>query len=641
MEDNLYPRPDSSSAVTPLRRPGLLPAAVIALGAVYGSLGTSPLYTIKTCFHGSHGVPLTGGNVLGIVSLIFWSLLLVVGLKYLVFILRADNQGRGGIIALLALVARPEAPNSPPRRAWLLLLGLFAAALLYGDALIMPVISVYSATEGLELISARYHGLVVPLTAGILIGLFLIQWRGAVWLGAAIGPIMLVWFAGIAALGGPWISRHPEILHAVNPYHAIRFLTEDKSHGFRALGGVVLCVTGAEAIYAGLGALDRRSIRLAFMVVVMPALVISYFAQGAWLLERPDDTRNPFFQLAPSWALYPVVVGATVAATFASQSLIWGAFSLTRQAVQLSYWPRVRLVALGGCIPGQVFVPAVNTVLLFGCVALVIAFRHERSAGLAAAFGVAVTGAMAITGLLFGAVARKQWGWSWLRVGPLVALFLIIDLTFLASSLAKVREVGWIPLVIAGTVFVMMTSWKRGREALAKYISLSSLPLELLISDLARRTLHRPPGTAVFLSNTPDEVPNIVLHQVKHNKCLHQQVVILSILTEPVPEVPDSEIVTVRELGSGCFQVSARYGFMQSPNVPAVLHLCHEAGLPIQGNDASFYLGHDTILSTGHSGLARWRKQLFSLLSRNANSAADYFGLPPNRVVELGAQIQI
>jgi len=620
----------------------LAPVALAALGVVYGDLGTSPLYTLKECFHPDHGVPLNPANVLGILSLIFWSLTIIVSAKYLVFILRADNHGEGGILSLVALLSQHDGPGASRtgERGGVLMLGLFGAALLYGDGVITPTISVYSAIEGIQELAPKIEHLVMPLTAGILITLFLIQHRGTTRIGRMFGPIMLLWFVGIAGCGLPFIVRTPEILRALNPVHAVAFFFHNRLQGFVALGAVVLCVTGCEALYADMGHFGIRAIRAAWYGLVLPASLISYFGQGAWLLHTKHlGANNPFFQTVPGSLRYPMIGVATLATIVASQSLISGAFSLTRQAVQLGYFPRVRVIHTSSETEGQIYVPAVNWALLFGCVALVVAFRQEKASGLAAAFGLAVTATMAITSILFGLVARRIWGWSRLRVCALVGLFLIGDLAFLSANLAKVVDGGWIPLSIGAVLLVMMTTWRRGREELFRYLCQAAVPIDMFLADLKAHALHRSTGAAVFLTGTPGVAPLHLLHHIKHNKSLQEQVFLLSVVTKRVPEVPDAERVELRELGDGFFQVTGRYGYMQDPNIPALMEHC--GVLRPTAGPPSYFLGRETVLPTGRAGMSRWRKQVFAFLHVNANSVTAYFQLPPNRIVELGAQIEL
>ena len=633
----------------PIRGPrDLFSVSLGALGVVYGDIGTSPLYALKECFSGGHGVPLSESNVFGVLSLFFWILTLIVVVKYLSFILRADNDGEGGILSLLALILRRGGSSKKTGKAGgrglLLLLGLFGAALLYGDGVITPVVSVFGAVEGLKVSFPGLHRFIAPLTAAILVLLFALQARGTAKVGALFGPMMLLWFASIAAIGLLWITKSPRILLAMNPSYALRFFVENKLHGFFLLSAVVLCVTGAEALYADMGHFGQRPIRLAWYAVVFPSLLLSYFGQGAYLLSVPGidkATFNPFFQAVPQLLQIPMIFVATAAAIIASQALISGAYSLTRQAVQLGYWPRVTIVHTSGAAEGQIYVPEINWLLMVGCLALVLGFRNEGSTGLAAAYGIAVTGTMAITSVLFAVVARERWGWSLRKTILLTAAFLLLDVSLLCANLAKISEGGWIPLAIAAGLFTLMTTWKAGRAALERHVYESSLPMELFMTDLMNRRPPRVRGTAVFMTGNPEGTPVVLLHHFKHNKMLHEQVVLLSVVTERVPEVPASRRVSVRELGQGFYQVIAHYGFMQTPSVPEILRRCRDAGLRTPEGDTSYFLGRETLLTTGRSGLWRWRKALFAFLARNARPATAFFGIPPNRVVEMGAQIEL
>jgi KUP system potassium uptake protein len=613
--------------------------ALGALGVVYGDIGTSPLYAIKECVTQPHGVAAVPANIMGVLSLVFWSITLVVSVKYLTFVMRADNDGEGGVLALLALVLLPGAKGPHPRMRTLVILGLFGAALLYGDGVITPAISVLSAVEGLTVATDAFTPFVVPITCVILIALFIVQKRGTTGIGTVFGPVTLCWFVAIGATGLPWIARHPEILRAANPLYAVRFFMTHGRHGFLVLGSVVLCVTGGEALYADMGHFGTKPIRTAWGLCVFPALLLNYFGQGALLLERPEVAENPFYAMVPPHVLYPMVVLATLATVVASQALISGAFSLTRQAVQLGYLPRVTIIHTSGKTEGQIYVPEVNWMLMLACVALVLGFR--QSSNLADAYGIAVTGTMAITSVLFYSVARERWGWSRLRAGVLLATFLTFDLAFLAACSAKIAHGGWFPLLVAAGVFTVMVTWKRGRVLLGERFAQESLPLEAFLMDIEMFKPHRVSGTAVFLTSTRRGTPAVMLHHFKHNKVLHQTVVILSIVTDAVPEVPDDEFVRLKEFGHGFWAVTAHYGFMQSPDIMQVLRAGVAQGLPLNEADLSFYLGRETLLSSKGGGMALWRKKLFGFLSRNSRSATDFFSIPPNRVVEIGTQIQL
>jgi KUP system potassium uptake protein len=632
--------------------------ALGAIGIVYGDIGTSPLYAIRECITLPHGVAPGTANIFGVLSLVFWSITLVVSVKYLLYVMRADNDGEGGVLALMALAARParaaatedrdDAGTGPismtmtgPRRTkmMLLLLGLFGAALLYGDGVITPAISVLSAVEGLEVATSACSPFIVPITCIILVALFAVQRRGTGGIGAIFGPVTLLWFISIAAVGLPWVVRHPQILGAMNPIHGVRFFVAHGRHGFLVLGSVVLCVTGGEALYADMGHFGTRPIRFAWYACVFPALLINYFGQGALLLERPEAAANPFYALVPGQWLYPMVALATIATVVASQALISGAFSLTRQAVQLGYLPRLTIVHTSGKTEGQIYIPEVNWVLMVGCLVLVLGF--QSSSNLADAYGIAVTGTMSITSVLFYYVARNLWGWSRLRAGGIVAVFLCFDLSFLAACSAKIAHGGWFPLAVAIGMFAVTVTWKRGRLLVGERMAADSLPMSLFLADIEACKPYRVPGTAVFLSSTRRGTPNVLLHHFKHNKVLHKQVLILSIVTDAVPEVADDDKVHFKEFGQGFWAVTAHYGFKESPSILDVMASCKAHGMPIDEADTSYYLGRESLVLTRRGGMAVWRKMLFRFLSRNARSATDFFAIPPNRVVEIGAQIEL
>jgi KUP system potassium uptake protein len=617
-----------------------------ALGVVYGDIGTSPLYALTECFRGVHSVEPTPENIVSVLSLVVWALMFVVTFKYLLFVMRADNRGEGGILALFALV-RPRDPRR--RRAWLIIgLGLFGAALLYGDGVITPAITVLGAVEGLSVATPAFQHLVVPVSVGILVLLFWFQKRGTALIGRVFGPVMLVWFLSIAGLGIRGILMHPAILLALDPRLGIELFLRDGTAGFLVLGGVVLVVTGAEALYADMGHFGKQPIRVAWLALVLPALLLNYFGQSANLLVHPEAIRNPFYALVPGWALYPMIVVATLAAIVASQALISGAFSLTRQAVQLGYAPRVTIVHTSSTEIGQIYIPEVNSALAVACVALVLGFRS--SSALAAAYGIAVTGTMIITSILFYQVAVRRWRWpEWQALG-LTTLFLIVDVAFFGANVVKIDDGGWFPLAVAAVVYTLMTTWKRGRDVLARFSRENSLPMDLFLADIKQHRPARVPGTAVFMSSDPLGAPPVLLHHLKHNKMLHERVVLVSLTSEEIPQVADRERVSYRDLGEGFFQVVARYGFMETANVPELLRSLESrgavdamglGGLVVKPLDTTFYLGRETLLPNGPSRMARWRKRLFIVMARNAVSASAFFSLPPNRVVEMGAQIQL
>ena len=636
--------------------------AVGAIGVVYGDIGTSPLYALKECFIGTHGVAVTKPNVLGVLSLIFWSLNFIVTFKYLSVVMRADNQGEGGILALLALV-RPHGDGRPSGKyRWLVAVGLFGAALLYGDGIITPAISVLGAVEGLAVATPALQQWIVPIAVVIISGLFAVQRRGTAGIGAVFGPVTAIWFICISVLGVAGIMQHPSVLAALNPWYAASFLWREGWGGIMVLSAVVLAVTGAEALYADMGHFGKRPIRVAWYVIVLPALALNYFGQGAILLESPGAASNPFYALVPGWALYPMVGIATAAAIVASQALISGAFSLTRQAVQLGYSPRVNIVHTSSSKIGQIYIPQVNNALWIACIGLVVAFRS--SSNLAATYGVAVTGTMATTTVLLLVVARNHWKWSLWKLVLLGGLFLIVDLAFFVTNLFKIPDGGWFPIAVAGFIYLLMSTWKKGRARLSEIVRENTLPLELFLTDIAKRRPQRVPGVAVFLTSAPGGAPPVLLHHLKHNKVLHEKVMLLSVMGHEIPQVPEGDRVRCRDLGNGFYEVMAHYGFMETPDVPSVLQ-----SLALQGDGAkmsveimttSFYLGRETLIPVSGRrkktktpraapavdggpampAMARWRKKLFIFMTRNAQSATAFFGLPPNRVVELGAQIQ-
>lgn len=616
----------------------LLVLSFTALGVVYGDIGTSPLYAIKEVFKPAYGLAVTPANVYGVLSLITWALLLIITIKYIGFILRADNRGEGGALALLALVAGRSRERGRRTTAVLMLLGLFGGAFLYGDGIITPAISVLGAVEGLDIAAPGLSPFVIPIAFVIIALLFWFQNRGTARVGAAFGWIMAVWFVSIAALGIRGIALHPEILLSFNPWHAIVFFAEHPLRSFLALGAVVLVVTGGEALYADMGHFGRRPIRLVWLVVVFPALLINYMGQGSLLLSDPSAIENPFFLLAPSWYLYPMLLVATLAAIVASQALISGAFSLTHQAVQLGYSPRVTIVHTSAHARGQIYVPEVNKALAVGTLLLVVFFGSATELG--GAYGVAVTGTMTITTILFSSLAREQWGWTRGRTLAFLAFFLTIDLALFAANLLKLRSGGWVPIAVAMAVFTLMTTWKRGRRHLRSILMERSLPIDEFIRSLERGTVHRVPGTAVFMTSESEGTPVVLLHHLKHNKVLHEQVLLLSVLVREVPEVPASERLVLESLGHGIYRARAYYGFMETPNVEEIRDRCREAGLKARRLDTTYYLGREQLIPVGSSGMARWRKGLFAVMARNARSATQYFGIPPNRVVELGAQIE-
>ena len=609
-----------------------------ALGIVYGDIGTSPLYALRECFHGAHGIAPTRDNVLGVLSLIFWSLTLIISIKYLVFVMRADNEGEGGILALMALVSK-QADARRRLRATMIALGLFGAALLYGDGMITPAVSVLSAVEGLNVTTHLFEPYVVPIAIVILLSLFVIQSRGTERIGFLFGPVMVVWFVTIALLGVRWISQDFHVLSAFNPMHAVQFFTTNGFHGFVVLGSVFLVVTGGEALYADMGHFGRRPIRLAWFGLVLPALFLNYLGQGAMLINTPEAAVNPFYLLAPRWALYPLVTLATMAAIIASQALISGAFSLTRQAIQLGYCPRLDIQYTSPHQQGQIYIPQVNWLLMISTVGLVVGFRS--SSALAAAYGIAVTSTMVITTLLAYLVARRSWGVRRIVAGSLASFFLFIELGFFAANVIKIPHGGWFPLVIGAMIYLLLSTWKKGRGLLASRLRERLYPFDRFMQDITQRPPHRVPGTAVFMTSNLIGTPPTLLHNLEHNQVLHERVVLLTVVTSDAPHVDEDGRLSVETLGQGFYRVTLRYGFMEEPDVPAALANGAARGLPLAAEKMTFFLGLETLLSTHREGMGRWREQLFAVMSRNAVRATSFFRIPPERVVELGMQIEL
>ena len=609
-----------------------------ALGIVYGDIGTSPLYALRECFHGTHGIAPTRENVLGVLSLIFWSLTLIISVKYLVFVMRADNEGEGGILALMALVSKQPGEHRRSR-ASLIALGLFGAALLYGDGMITPAVSVLSAVEGLNVTTALFEPYVVPIAIAILVGLFLIQSHGTERIGILFGPVMILWFVAIATLGVRWIVRDAHVLSAFNPGHALEFFANNGWHAFVVLGSVFLVVTGGEALYADMGHFGPRPIRLAWFSLVFPALILNYLGQGAMLINHPETAASPFYLLAPRWALYPLVALATMAAIIASQALISGAYSLTRQAIQLGYSPRLDIQYTSPHQQGQIYMPQVNWILMLATVGLVLGFRS--SSALAAAYGIAVTSTMVITTLLAYLVARRSWGVSRVLAGSLASFFLVLELGFFSANVIKIPHGGWFPLVIGALLYVLLSTWKKGRAILAGRLRERLYPFDRFLQDITAQPPHRVSGTAVFMTSNLIGTPPTLLHNLEHNRVLHEQVILLTVVTSNVPHVPDADRLGVEPLGQGFYRVTLRYGFMEEPDVPAALAATTEQGLPVVHDHTTFFLGVETLLSTNRQGMARWRERLFAVMSRNAVRATSFFRIPPERVVELGMQIEL
>ena len=610
--------------------------ALAALGVVYGDIGTSPLYALKEVFSNAHHpVPITHDNVLGILSLVFWALMLVVTGKYVGLVMRADNRGEGGIMALMALALRNA--QDGPRKRIIVMLGLFGAALFYGDGVVTPAISVLSAVEGLEVITPAFKPYIIPLALIVLVGLFLIQRHGTASVGKLFGPVMMLWFAVLATLGVVSIVTNPAVLGAINPTHAFAFLANNPSIGFFSLGAVVLCLTGAEALYADMGHFGRIPIRIAWYGAVLPALLLNYFGQGALLLEDPAAVENPFYLLAPGWALFPLVILSTLATVIASQAVISGAFSMTLQAMQLGYSPRFEVRHTSESEMGQIFMPAVNWTLLVAVIALVVGFG--TSSNLAAAYGIAVTGTMLITNLLAYVTVREQWQWNTGLAALCIFPFIVIDIAFFSANSLKILDGGWFPLVFGLFVFTILNTWKRGREVLHDKLGQDAIDLLPFIESLSLGGTTRVPGTAVFLTGRPQGVPRSMLHSLKHYKVLHERMVIATIRIFDVPHVPEIDRVEVKPLGQDFWQVTVHYGFKDEPDLPEALTHCTHFGLEFDMMDTSFFLGRETLIPRFGKEMAYWRVLLFAMMFRNATSITAFFRIPSNRVVELGSQV--
>jgi len=619
----------------PHQKDRLAPLSLAALGIVYGDIGTSPLYALKEVFAGAHPVPITPANVLGILSLVVWSLVIVVSVKYVAFIMRADNRGEGGIMALMAL-ALHKAEGQRGRSA-IMLAGIVGAALFYGDGVITPAISVLSAVEGLEVATPAFKAYVIPGTVGVLVALFAFQRKGTAGIGALFGPIMCLWFGTLALLGIANILVEPGVFNSLNPAHGISFLLSNPWLGFLALGGVVLALTGAEALYADMGHFGRKPIQLAWFGMVLPALVLNYFGQGALLLHDPAAVQNPFYLLAPSWALYPLVALATAATVIASQAVISGAFSMTRQAIQLGYSPRMEVQQTSEKQIGQVYLPGINWALLIAVIVLVLGFRSSTNLG--AAYGIAVTGTMVITTILAFIVVRHLWGWGRIRSGVVISCFLAIDIAFFAANAIKIEDGGWFPLVFGLCVYILMTTWKRGRQLLRTRMESGAIALAPFIQGLDSGSITRVPRTAVFLSSDPDAVPHALLHNLKHNMVLHERIAIVTVLVEDVPHVPEIDWIEVQSLPNNFYRIIVRYGFKDDPDIPNILELCAQHGVSFDMMTTSFFLGRETLIPRLGSEMPMWREKLFIAMFRNAGSAASFFKIPPNRVVEVGTQV--
>jgi KUP system potassium uptake protein len=626
-----------SATVTPSkrRRNRLAVLCLASLGIVYGDIGTSPLYAMRECFYGQHAVAPTHANVLGVLSLILWSLILIISIKYLILILRADNRGEGGILALATLVS-----DVVRRGKFLLLLGLFGAALLYADGMITPAISVMSAVEGLHIATPFFEPYVLPIAVAILITLFLFQKHGTTRVGTVFGPVTMFWFAAIGLLGFQQIIRAPEVLAAINPAHGFEFFMINGSRGFVVLGAVFLVVTGGEALYADIGHFGTTPIRLTWFAVVLPALTLNYFGQGALLLSEPEAAVNPFYRMVPSWGLYPMVVLATAAAVIASQAIISGAFSLTMQAIQLGFSPRLKVIYTSAGVMGQIYVPLVNWGLMVACIMLVLGFR--TSSNLAAAYGVAITTTMLITTILFYFVARARWHWPAGAALPIAAFFVMIDLAFFAANMLKVAHGGWFPLLVSGVILFLMLTWRKGRRVLRSRLSEICIPLDAFLPELKSQSIRRVPGTAVYMSGNRFGTPLALLHNLKHNKVLHEQVVLLTVRTEEVPYLANPrDRVALENLNEGFWRAQVNFGFMEKPDVPAALDRIKQTGLRLEPMRTTYFIGRETILATRNLGLSTWRGSIFAWMTRNAGDVTSYFCLPPNGIVELGARVEV
>jgi KUP system potassium uptake protein len=626
----------ATSPAHPAPRDSLATLALGAIGVVFGDIGTSPLYAMKESFIGQHPLAVDAPHIFGVISLVFWTMMIVVTFKYVLIILRADNRGEGGSLALLALVTRHLGASrwSP----FVILLGVLATALFYGDAIITPAISVLSAVEGLTVVDSRLAALVMPLSIGILVGLFVIQAHGTARVGTIFGPVVLVYFAVLALLGIVNIVDHPEILGALNPYWGLHFFLLNPGLGFLALGAIVLAVTGAEALYADMGHFGRRPIALAWLWIVFPCLMLNYMGQGALLLSNPAAAANPFYLMAPEWARLPLVGLATLATIIASQAVISGAFSVTQQAIQLGFLPRLRILHTSARAAGQIYIPMVNWSLLALVIMLVVGFG--TSTALASAYGIAVTGTMFITSCMFGILAFTVWRWNRWLAGAVTALFLIVDGAYFASNLTKIPDGGWFPLLVGAIAFTLLTTWAAGRKLMRERLAESALPLPLFVKS-AQTSAVRVPGTAVFLAASAEGVPPALLHNLKHNKVLHARNIILTVAIDDIPHVPAAERTSVSDLGDDFWRIVLRYGFMDGIDVPADLAKVEGCGGGFRMLETSFYLGRETLISSIHPGMSGWREQLFALMMRNAEPTMAYFKLPINRVVELGSQVAI
>lgn len=612
--------------------------ALSALGVVYGDIGTSPLYALKEAFHHGHNIGLSQNNVFGILSLIFWSLIIVISIKYLRYVLKADNKGEGGILALTALVT-PRSDKHLSKRRNLIRLGLFGTALLYGDGMITPAISVLSAVEGLELITPVFSPYIIPITVAILIGLFSVQKYGTELVGKIFGPLTLFWFLTLGGLGIYNIIKEPLVLMSVNPYYAYQFFAINTWDGFFVLGSVFLVVTGGEALYSDLGHFGRQPIQRAWFFVVLPCLILNYFGQGALITHNPLAAKNPFFLMAPSWMLTPLVILATLSTVIASQALITGVFSITMQAVQLGYIPRVLIEHTSAKEFGQIYVKSMNRMLMIACILLVIFFK--TSSNLAAAYGIAVTTTMGVTTILFYLVARQKWRWSRLKAGLICGSFLVVDLSFWGANLVKILDGGWVPLAVGVFIFIMMTTWKKGRKLLGQRIRDEVIPLSLFLDKIDREKPFRNPGIAIYMASGLKDTPYALIQSYEHYKSLHQRLIFLSVVTEEIPQVPQSRRTEVNDIGHGCYTVFIYYGYMERPNIPKELDQLKVGDILINPLEATYFIGKEKLFATDRPGMALWREKLFAFQTTNAQDATTFFQLPRKRVMEIGVQVEL
>lgn len=612
--------------------------ALSALGVVYGDIGTSPLYALKESFHHAHNIGISHDNIFGILSLIFWSLIIVISLKYLRYVLKADNKGEGGILALTALVT-PRTDKHASKRKNLIRLGLFGTALLYGDGMITPSISVLSAVEGLELITPVFSPYIIPITIAILVGLFSVQKYGTDAVGKIFGPLTLFWFLTLGSLGIYNIIKEPTVLMAINPYYAIHFFIENSWNGFLVLGSVFLVVTGGEALYSDLGHFGRQPIQRAWFGVVLPCLVLNYFGQGALLTHNPLAAKNPFFLMAPNWMLTPLVILATLSTVIASQALITGVFSITMQAVQLGYIPRVLIEHTSEKEFGQIYVKSMNRILMVACILLVFFFK--TSSNLAAAYGIAVTTTMGVTTILFYLVARQKWRWSRLKASVICGFFLVIDLSFWGANLLKIVDGGWVPLAVGVLIFIMMTTWKKGRKLLAQRIRDEVIPLSLFLDRIDAEKPYRNPGIAIYMASGLKDTPYALIQSYEHYKSIHEHLIFLSVVTEEIPQVPQSRRVEVNSIGHGCYTVFIHYGYMERPNIPKELDGLQIGNILLDPLEATYFIGKERLFATEKPGMAIWREKLFAFLTANAQDATTFFQLPRKRVMEVGVQVEL